>query len=161
MAEENSEKIDIQKWSGTWDDCLSYTHHQNRHLYVYVTYVCPGACVHELQLLLLKAFACHSFALCAPVLALSTRSRTSCHRHRHRPVVAHPVPSIYIPRYPPLNNFNWHIFNGGFLYACGWKQKKKKECRRRRTSRATIVVAQKTMWKWIANGLGEGEQRAA
>jgi len=27
--------------------------------------------VHELQLLL-KAFACHSFALCAPVLALST-----------------------------------------------------------------------------------------
>lgn len=77
------------------------------------------------------------------------------------PRPSQPLAYTYIPRYPPLNNFNWHIFNGGFLYACGWEQKKKKECRRRRTSRATIVVAQKTMWKWIANVLGEPEQGPA
>lgn len=60
--------------AGTMSAC--HDEHVCSCLYVNVC-VCVCACVrglHELQLLL-KAFACHSFALCAPVLALSTRPR--------------------------------------------------------------------------------------
>jgi len=73
----------------------------------------PRACecvsrMHELQLLL-KAFACHSFALCAPVLALSTRHT----------ILPSPSLALHGPATPPLRSVFLLalVFNAAFLYA--------------------------------------------